>query len=163
MAITMTRTRPQVDPVGVSPNLPDPEVPERAQRRRFSAEYKARILMEADACTKPGQIGALLRREGLYSSHLVEWRRQREQGALAALAPKTRGRKPANPLEEEVRRVRAENEQLRNRLAQAEAVMEVQKNSAICWGSRRRPTSVEGPTDGSGNRALDAGGSRPRR
>ena len=72
---------------------PNPEVAEKPQRRRFTAEYKIRILREADACAEPGEIGALLRREGLHCSHLTEWRRQREQGAWAALAPKPPGRR----------------------------------------------------------------------
>ncbi len=76
-------------PVGV----PDPELAERPKRRRFSAEYKLAIVREADAATKPGEIGALLRREGLYSSLLTEWRRGRDSGALEALAPKRRGRR----------------------------------------------------------------------
>ena len=75
-------------------NVPDPEVVPRAERRRFSAEYKLRILEEAEACSERGQIGSLLRREGLYSSHLTTWRQQREQGQLEALSPKNRGRKP---------------------------------------------------------------------
>src|SRR5215475_15375825 len=77
------------------------------RRRRFSAEFKLRILAEADACTEPGEVGALLRRHGLYSSHLTEWRRQRDKGTLAALAPKKRGRKAAakNPLAAEVARL----------------------------------------------------------
>jgi transposase len=95
MTATMTAPRTRVDP-GAMPSPPDPEVPEKARRRRFSAEYKLAILGEADACTEPGQIGALLRRERLYSSHLVDWRRQREAGALQALARK-RGPKPADP------------------------------------------------------------------
>ena len=80
------------------------EVVAMPKRRRFSAEEKLRILKEADACTKPGEQGALLRREGLYSSHLTEWRRARERGELDALAPRKRGRKPAavNPLERKV-------------------------------------------------------------
>jgi transposase-like protein len=72
---------------------PDPEVPEKRPRRRFTAKYKLQILQEADACTGPGQLGALLRREGLYSSNLTTWRRQRDQGLLDALSPKKRGRK----------------------------------------------------------------------
>ena len=72
----------------------DVQVAAKARRRTYTAEYKRRILKEADACTASGAIGALLRREGLYSSHLVEWRRARERGELAALAPKKRGRKP---------------------------------------------------------------------
>ncbi len=69
----------------------DPEVPEKALRRRFTAEYKLRVLQEADACSEPGEIGALLRREGLYSSHLVVWRRQRAEGTLEGLRPRKRG------------------------------------------------------------------------
>ena len=76
-------------------NISDPEVVPRAKRRRFSAEYKLRILEEAAACSERGQIGSLLRREGLYSSHLTTWRHQREQGQLEALSPKNRGRKPS--------------------------------------------------------------------
>src|SRR4029453_866940 len=95
MTVTMTAPRTRVDPGGM-PSPPDPEVPEKARRRRFSAEYKLAILGEADRCAEPGQIGALLRRERLYSSHLVDWRRQRDAGALPALA-RTRGRKPADP------------------------------------------------------------------
>ena len=72
---------------------PDPEVTPKAKRRRFSAEYKLRILAEADGCTQPGEIGALLRREGLYSSHLTTWRRQRDEGQLYGLTGKKRGRK----------------------------------------------------------------------
>ena len=79
-------------------NISDPEVVPRAKRRRFSAEYKLRILEEADACGERGQIGSLLRREGLYSSHLTTWRQQREQGQLEALSPKNRDRKPTRPL-----------------------------------------------------------------
>ncbi len=80
-------------PVGV----PDPELAERPKRRRFSAEYKLAIVRETDAATKPGEIGALLRREGLYSSLLTEWRRGRDSGALEALAPKRRGRRRPSP------------------------------------------------------------------
>ena len=76
----------RVASVGV---VPDPELVERPRRRRFSAEYKLRIVREADACSRPGEIGALLRREGLYSTLLTEWRRARDSGALVALGPKT--------------------------------------------------------------------------
>lgn len=108
---------------------PDPEVPEKPTRRRFTAEYKLRILRLADDCTEPGSIGVLLRREGLYSSHLTMWRRQRERGALDGLQPKKRGRKAdeRNPLLPEVERLRKENEQLTKRLKQAELIIEVQK------------------------------------
>jgi transposase-like protein len=87
-------------------DIPDPEVVPKAKRRKFSAEYKLRILDESDNCTEPGQIGALLRREGLYSSHLSTWRRQREQGLLEALSSKKRGRKGKDELERELTRVR---------------------------------------------------------
>src|ERR1700674_5737862 len=80
--------------------VPDPELVERAKRRRFTAEYKLRVLREADACLRPGEVGALLRREGLYSSILSEWRKQREAGSLEALE-RPRGRKAPHPLEAE--------------------------------------------------------------
>lgn len=104
------------------------EVVAKARRRRFSARYKARILREADACRASGGIGALLRREGLYSSHLTEWRRLRAEGALEALAAKKRGKKPTrDDRDRELARLARENKQLRHKLAQAEAVIEVQK------------------------------------
>ncbi len=109
--------------------VPDPEVVPQAKRRRFSAEYKLRILEEVDACTEPGQIGALLRREGLYSSHLTTWRRQRAQGQLAGLSPKRRGRKPSvdEALVNELDALKRENQHLQSRLQQAETIIEVQK------------------------------------
>ena len=108
---------------------PAPEVLERPVRRRFTLEYKAKIVAEADACTEPGMLGELLRREGLYSSHLSTWRRQRDEGALAGLTPKRRGRKAKtkNPLAENVARLQRENERLREKLRQAELVIDVQK------------------------------------
>ena len=107
----------------------DPEVPEKARRRRFSAEYKLRVLQEADACSEPGEIGALLRREGLYSSHLVVWRRQREEGTLQGLKPRKQGRKPEpkNPLAHRVAQLERENQRLQKRLKQAEMIIDVQK------------------------------------
>lgn len=110
-----------------SPAPPDPEVPARARRRQFTAAYKLRILQEADHCAD-GQLGALLRREGLYSSHLGKWRRQRAQGALAALTPQQRGRRAASPAETELAQLRQENEWLTRQLAAAETVIEIQKN-----------------------------------
>jgi transposase-like protein len=92
--------QPNLSLPSVPSKAPDPEVEGRPRRRSFSAEYRLRILKEADACTQPGEIGALLRREGLYSSHLVDWRRQRELGTLQALGTK-RGRKPKHPAEAE--------------------------------------------------------------
>ena len=108
---------------------PDPEVPEKARRRHFTAKYKLRILAKADGCSEPGEIGKLLRKEALYSSHLSKWRQQREEGALAALAPKKRGRKPrpADPQAKRVAELERENARLRQQLAKAETIIEVQK------------------------------------
>jgi transposase-like protein len=110
-------------------NVPDPEVVPRAKRRYFSAEYKLRILEEAEACSERGQIGSLLRREGLYSSHLTTWRRQREQGQLDGLSPKKRGRKPSvdEALVKELAELKRDKQRLENRLQQAETIIEVQK------------------------------------
>ncbi len=85
----------------VPAGAPDPELVERPRRRRFSAEYKLRVLREAEACSRPGEIGALLRREGLYTSHLTAWRKQRDRGALKALS-RPRGRKPADPRDAQI-------------------------------------------------------------
>jgi transposase-like protein len=121
---------------------PEVEVPEKAQRRSFTAEYKRRILKEADACRKPGEIGALLRREGLYSSHLVSWRAGRARGEIAGLSSKKRGPKPTPPdprdkkildLERELKRVRA-------RAERAEALIEVQKKLSALLGLPLEPT-----------------------
>ncbi len=115
--------------------IPDPEVPAKPRRRQFTAEYKRSILDEAEACRDEGAIGALLRREGLYSSHLTTWRRQREQGEREALTPKKRGRKStANPLAEENQRLRAENTRLSRRLEQAELIIDVQKKVSALLG-----------------------------
>ena len=113
----------------------DPEVQERPKRRQFTAEYKRSIVAQAEACRDDGAIGALLRREGLYSSHLTTWRRQKEQGELDALAPKKRGRKStANPLAEENQRLRKENARLSHRLEQAELIIDVQKKVSALLG-----------------------------
>ena len=113
---------------------PDPQVVPKAKRRRFSAEYKLRIVAEADACTERGAIGALLRREGLYSSHLDKWRKQRERSALEGLRGQKRGRKP-DPQAAEVARLQRENEQLRSRLDRAEHIIDVQKKLAELLGT----------------------------
>jgi len=116
--------------------IPDPEVMPLAQRRQFTAREKLRILEEADACTGPGEIGALVRREGIYSSYLSRWRRAREQGQLTALSSKKRGPKtPADKeLAEEMAKLRRENERLQARLAQAETIIEVQKKLSQLLG-----------------------------
>ena len=109
-----------------------PEVSEKAARRRFTAEYKRRILDEADRCTQPGQLGELLRREGLYSSHLTTWRRQREEG----LTPKRRGRKPIPNKKErqELERLKRENKRLAEELRQARLIIDVQKKVSEMLG-----------------------------
>lgn len=110
-------------------DIPDPEVAEKKSRRKFTAKYKLSILKKADSCTEPGQLGVLLRREGLYSSNLTTWRRQREKGLLSALTPKKRGRKKSvkNPLADQVARLEKENRQLRDKLAKAQIIIDVQK------------------------------------
>lgn len=113
-----------------------PEVSEKASRRRFEAAYKLRILAEAERCTAAGQLGELLRREGLYSSHLTTWRKQRDEGALEALAPKQRGRKPKrrDSLALERDRLERENRRLSERLRQAETIIAVQKKVSEMLG-----------------------------
>jgi transposase-like protein len=118
-------------PVSGAPtsNRGSTEVLAKARRRQFSAKYKLAVLEEADRCTSPGAIGALLRREGLYSSHLTGWREARRKGSLAELS-RTRGQKPRESAEgDEVKRLRKENERLRQELRKAQTVIEVQKNS----------------------------------
>jgi transposase-like protein len=114
----------------------DPEVPEKARRRRFTGEYKLRVLQEADACGEPGDLGALLRREGLYSSHLVLWRRQRAEGTLQSLSPRKRGRQPQqkNPLVKKIAELERENKRLERRLKQAEIIIDVQKKVSQILG-----------------------------
>ena len=117
-------------------NPPDPEVAEKALRRRFTAEYKLNILHQADSCREAGSLGALLRREGLYSSHLTTWRRQREAGILSSLKPKQRGRRanPIHPLEVENEQLRKENNRLQKRLKQAELIIDIQKKISQMLG-----------------------------
>lgn len=118
------------------PVRPESEVAEKAKRRSFGAAYKLRILEEADSCTEHGALGELLRREGLYSSHLRTWREQRENGALHGLTPRRRGRKAKrkDSVVEENGRLQRENERLTGRLKQAEAIIEVQKKVSEILG-----------------------------
>jgi len=116
------------EPQGPDPSLIDPEVSTKAVRRHFTAAYKLRILQEADRCNW-GEIAALLRREGLYSTHLTTWRKQRASGEISGLEPRKRGKKPVapNPLTAENARLRRENQRLQKRLRQAETIIDVQK------------------------------------
>src|SRR5512141_982444 len=113
--------------------VPNPEVIVKAERRRFTAEYKQSILQEADACIQRGDIGALLRREGLYSSHLDTWRRQRTRGGLQGLTPAKRGRK-ADPQAAENARLLRETVKLKAQLERAELIIEVQKKVSQLLG-----------------------------
>jgi len=111
------------------PKVPDPEVKAIKPRRRFTAKYKLSILAEVDSCTTKGQIGAILRREGLYSSNLTTWRKQRDRGILDGLSPQKRGRKAkeVNPLAKRVAELERENRKLDKKLKQAEIIIEFQK------------------------------------
>jgi transposase len=109
----------------IAPVPPDPEVPARHARRRFTTAYKLEILRKAEACTRHGERGALLRKEGLYSSHLITWRQQRERG----LTPKKRGRK-AVPVDPRLKKLEQENRRLTTRLQKAEALLDFQKKVA---------------------------------
>ena len=111
---------------------PEPELVERARRRQFSAEYRMRIVREADACTEPGQIGALLRREGLYSSHLVDWRRRRDLAMLQALEAQKRGPKARSGADAEIAELRKRIARLERDLSKAHPVIDIQgKVSAL--------------------------------
>ena len=126
-------------PLGAGPlrPLPDPEVEPKARRRQFSAAYKLRILEQADRCQGRGEIGALLRREGLYASHLGRWRALHRQGGAAALG-RPRGRKPDpdTVLREQLRRLERDNQRLQRALQQAETILEVQKKLSEVLGIR---------------------------
>ena len=116
--------------------VPDPEVVARPHRRRFTAEYKRSIIDQADTAPDGGAVGALLRREGLYYSHLATWRRQRKQGELDALTPKKRGPKTVvSPLVKENRELLAANARLTKKLKNAELIIEVQKKVAALLGN----------------------------
>lgn len=114
----------------------DPEVVPKPTRRRFTAEYKLKVLRETDALVDTGGIGEVLRREGLYSSHLTQWRRERERGEFAGVAPRKRGRPPKKDkaIVDENRKLARENERLKKQLAQAEAIIDVQKKVASLLG-----------------------------
>jgi transposase-like protein len=130
-------------PVGTSrPLAPDPEVPAKVERRQFTAEYRRRILKEADACKKRGALGALLRREGLYSSHLVNWRRQRDQGELVAGRARKRGPVP-KPVDPKMRQLEVENRRLQRKLARAETIIALQKKVAEILGIPLKPLDLD--------------------
>jgi transposase-like protein len=130
------------EPNGEANNLaadgsaPDPEVLAKPGRRRFTPAYKARVVEEAQRCTESGELGALLRREGLYSSALTQWRRQYQSGALQGLKEAKRGRKRTrDPRDQELERLPRENERLNQKLGQAELIIEIQKQVAALLGN----------------------------
>lgn len=137
------RATGEAGPAGTSrATPPDPEVPAKVQRRRFSAEYRLRILKQADACKKPGELGALLRREGLYSSLLTNWRRQREEGALQEMRGRRRGPK-ARPADPRVKHLEAENRRLQRQLQRAETIITLQKKVAEILGIPLKPLDID--------------------
>ena len=121
----------------------DPEVVPKATRRQWSAAEKLRIVQQADTCTQPGQIGALLRREGMYSSQLTTWRRLRDRGQLQALSPQQRGPKPTPSADDELAALRRENARLQTQLARAETIIEVQKKVSQLLGISTQETSSD--------------------
>jgi len=121
------------------------EVLAKAERRRFTVDYKRRVLQEADACTKSGELGALLRREGLYSSHLASWRSARARGELSGLSAKKRGpkAKAPHPDAKRILQLERENRRLRARAERAEALVELQKKVAALLGNDLSPSGEE--------------------
>jgi transposase-like protein len=132
-----------VDGLGSPMVRPDPEVPEKKLRRKFTAQYKLEIIGKVEQCTQPGEVGALLRKEGLYSSNLTTWKRQQAAGLLAALSPRKRGRKKAevNPLVQKVAQLEREKERLQRKLKQAETIIEVQKKISEILGIPQDPNA----------------------
>jgi transposase-like protein len=113
--------------VAAADRVADPELVEQAKRRTFTAKYKARVLAEADACVRPGEVGELLRREGLYTSHLTYWRKQRKEGALKELG-RPRGRKPSDKREQEITQLKRKLDRSEAELQKARRVIEIQGN-----------------------------------
>lgn len=133
-------------PAPCEPAERDPEAVATARRRTFTAEYKLGILRQAEACTAPSERGAILRREGLYASHLTEWRRARDAGSLAGLAPGKRGPKVAgvDSHEAEVKQLRRDNARLQARLERAETIIDIQKKVATLLGIPLQSPNLEG-------------------
>ena len=128
----------------VNESMPNTEVVAKAKRKQFTVAEKQRILREVDACQGSGEIGALLRREGIYSSYLTTWRRQRENRELEGLSPRKRGPKP-NPEATELAKLRREHERLKDGMRQAELVIEVQKKVALMLGANQEAPNLDDP------------------
>lgn len=133
MTDMLTRPGSRAHAESMPESRPDPEVPAKAQRRRHSVDYKLQILEEADRATEPGQVAALLRREGLYSSHLAAWRKQRREGTLDGIARK-RGRKGKDARDNRIEELERDNERLAKKLDQAETIIDVQKKLSRLLG-----------------------------
>jgi transposase-like protein len=125
--------------------MPNTEVVVKAKRKRFTAVEKLRILREVDTCQGSGEVGALLRREGIYSSYLTTWRRQRERGELDGLSPHKRGPKP-NPEAIELAKLRREHERLQERMRRAELIIDVQKKVARMLGETIESPELDDPS-----------------
>lgn len=125
--------------------MPNTEVVAKAKRKRFTAAEKLRILREVEACRGSGEIGALLRREGIYSSYLTTWRKQRELGELDGLSPHKRGPKP-NPEALELAKLRREHERLQERMRRAELIIDVQKKVARMLGETIETPELDDPS-----------------
>lgn len=125
--------------------MPNTEVVAKAKRKRFTATEKLRILREVEACCGSGEVGALLRREGIYSSYLTTWRKQRELGELDGLSPHKRGPKP-NPEAIELAKLRREHERLQERMRRAELIIDVQKKVARMLGETIESPELDGPS-----------------
>ena len=125
--------------------MPKAEVVAKAKRKRFSAAEKLRILREVEACRGSGEIGALMRREGIYSSYLTTWRKQRELGELDGLSPHKRGPKP-NPEAIELAKLRREHERLQERMRRAELIIDVQKKVARMLGETIETPELDDPS-----------------
>ena len=130
----------------VAPEAPDPELVEQAKRRKFTAKYKLEILAKADACTRPGEVGELLRREGLYTSHLTYWRKQVRDGALKELG-RPRGRKPADHRDREIAELTRRAERAEAELAKAKRVIEIQGNLSALLEQMLGTESASGSTE----------------
>jgi transposase len=129
----------------VKEEMPKTEVVAKAQRKKFTAAEKLRILREVDACQGSGEVGALLRCEGIYSSYLTTWRRQRERGELDGLAPQKRGPKP-DPQAVEIARLKRENARLQERLQRAELIIDFQKKVAQMFGGTLESPDLDDPS-----------------
>ena len=174
----MLRHRERMEENGIAPltwegkrsaaAVPDPEVVDKPLRRRFAPSYKLRIVEEADRCTEPGEVGRLLRREGLYSSHLTTWRKAARSGSLKALSKKRGRKRERNPLEEKVRKLERENTRLEKELHKAHLIIDVQGKVGELYPivttapGAMGPVSCLGPERISNPRACAAGGKKRR-